>query len=484
MGRVLNGNLSQTNLEVANFLSPPSSAVMNSKASALRMSSIGTRQFNPLTSTSGGMNQSNFQSITSSFLPSSHGGMSQPTAFPSLSSGGTDQLNFIPPSISGGNGQPNTFQPSTSGEFGHTPAFPFLSSGGIGQPNFIPSTKPGGIGQTNPFQPSTLLSGGTQSLTQVLSDQNLQLDLIGLKVPMDKFSPWKHVPLNWLDNFEKYCNSVCQTYNTSTERFVSHNLYSLLADADDKKWLIAKMAELQPFSWFLLKQELVNYLAKKRNDKLKQVYMCEWDEPKTYAEYAKEKFKALKEIRPGQQLKNLMDIVQSGLPDDVNISMDKFHIPYEDEDFFLSVFELEDCKREQAVLEMENEADPIAHDETRFSLNSTRENEPTGDNPTETDAASNLEYERQQENRQLLDELKRFKEEQLISNNKMLQLQTENDTLVLKFNQAKVAFIQLQKDKEAATDEVKKQHALNVQLRTQIEAEIKKYEILAQKLGS
>lgn len=77
----------------------------------------------------------------------------------------------------------------------------------------------------------------------------------------------------------------------------------------------------------------MDYFAKKRNDKLKEVYIREWDEPHIDFDYAKEKFQVLKQIWQGQQFQNLMDIVQLGLPEDVNISPDKFHIPLNDHFF-------------------------------------------------------------------------------------------------------------------------------------------------------
>ena len=201
----------------------------------------------------------------SNFLPpASSGGMNQPTAALSMSSVEAGQANQLLPTTSGGISQTTSMQP-----------MPLNTA--AQQSAFIP-IRFSGLNQSTHVQPMS--SGKTPSLdVQTLNNQNLQLELMALKISIEKFSPWKHVPLNWLDDFERFCNHVCQTYNTNSERFITNSLYSLFSEKDDKKWSIEQIDALQPFSWYLLKQQLLDYLAKRRNDKFKQVYMCEWDEP-------------------------------------------------------------------------------------------------------------------------------------------------------------------------------------------------------------
>lgn len=256
------------------------------------------------------------------------------------------------------------------------------------------------------------------------------MGLMALKSPLEKFSPLKHVPLDWLDYFETYCSSICKANNITEEKFFIENLHSLLESKDDKKWLIMKINTLRPFLWSTLKQELLILFANRCNEKLKDVYSRDWDEPKTFVEFAKEKLTLLKQIWPDQNLKKLIDIVRAGLPDEINVKLSEFHISFQTDDLFLDVLEYLDQKRELETLELENE-------ETVHPLNSTQNNQESIPNHEEergngTDSLPMLEYERQMEVRKLTAESTRLLDELKLASDHMLKQSMENDALLEK----------------------------------------------------
>lgn len=281
-------------------------------------------------------------------------------------------------------------------------------------------------------------------------DQNLQMGLMALKSPLEKFSPLNHVPLDWLDYFETYCNSICKANNLSEEKFFTENLHSLLESREDKKWLIMKINTLRPFVWSTLRQELLILFANRCNEKLKDVYSRDWDEPKTFVEFAKEKLALLKLIWPDQHLKKLIDIVRAGLPDEINVKLSEFHISFQTDDLFLDVLEYLDQKRDLETLELENEG--VDH-----PLNSTQNNPESNPNLVEgggsgTDSASLLEFERQTEVRKLTAEVTRLRDELKLASDHMLKQSTENDVLLEKVKQLEALNKSLQTTTNSETE--------------------------------
>lgn len=206
---------------------------------------------------------------------------------------------------------------------------------------------------TTPFscQPSgsVVLSQG-----QTAADQKLQISMMSFKVPLPQFCPLTHDSRAWVDTFEYYCNEASKTYNLPLEKVMWDNLYSLFPK-DEKSWLMGKTFSGRPFSWELLKEQLLDHFSRLCNRKFKEIYMREWDGVQSYIDFGKEKLKLLKIIFPDLPLKKIVDIVRSGLPDDVNIDIGKGHMMYDSEEYFLDVLIHQDIEREKANFELQNE---------------------------------------------------------------------------------------------------------------------------------
>lgn len=150
--------------------------------------------------------------------------------------------------VSNNIGQVNPLLPVKSEAVDQQPILLPMSSGSVGQ--LVPTTF-GGMHQN---LPALAMSSGATShrnnanflhsnidasySQQLQADKSLQLDLLALKTPLEKFSPLKHVPVDWLNTFERYCNIVCQSHSTDVDRFVINNLFTLFSDENDQKWLI------------------------------------------------------------------------------------------------------------------------------------------------------------------------------------------------------------------------------------------------------
>ena len=104
--------------------------------------------------------------------------------------------------------------------------------------------------------------------------------------------------------------------------------------------------------------------------------MREWDAPESYVDFAKDKQKSLKIIFPDQNLKKLIDIIRSGLPDDVNIEIGKGHMMYDSEEYFFDVLAHQDMERERANFELQNEIAMQVNRGDDQPLNSTRNLQP------------------------------------------------------------------------------------------------------------
>ena len=213
---------------------------------------------------------------------------------------------------------------------------------------------------------------GSLSDAQMAADQKLQIGLMSLKVPLPTFCPLQHSPREWVDSLDLYCNNLAKAYNLPLEKLMIDNLYSLFPK-EEKRWLLSKIYIGRPFSWEILKDQLLDYFSRLCNTKFKQIYMREWDEPQTYVEFAREKLEALKTIFPGEPLKKLFDIIRSGLPDDVNIEIGKNHMMYDSEDYFFDVLTHQDLEKERANLELMNEiANEVNREDAVQQLNSTQ----------------------------------------------------------------------------------------------------------------
>ena len=214
---------------------------------------------------------------------------------------------------------------------------------------------------------------GNLSDAQLAADQKLQIGLMSLKVPLPTFCPLSHNPREWVDSLDLYCKNLAKTYNPPLEKLMIDNLYSLFPK-EEKRWLMSKIYSGRPFSWEILKDQLLDHFSRICNTKFKQIYMREWDEPQIYVEFAREKLESLKIIFPGEPLKKLFDIIRSGLPDDVNIEIGKNHMVYDSEDYFFDVLTHQDLEKERANLELMNE---IANEVNREGGNEGTRNEET-----------------------------------------------------------------------------------------------------------
>lgn len=225
-GGPISDAVSQSN---ANASQPETAGGMVTRSGAQLPPATTVSSSNLPLETSGGVNQQTdprstaFGSIgqANCLLPSTSNTMNQQTNSLPMLSGIVDQSNqSIPPTFSGINQ--------------HFPALA-MSTGALGPKNYA-----------NDLHSKIVANHSLQ----LRADQNLQLDLLALKSPLDKFSPLKHVPIDWINGFERYCNSVCQSYNTDMDRFVINNLFTLFGDDENKRWLIEKIDELEQFSWY------------------------------------------------------------------------------------------------------------------------------------------------------------------------------------------------------------------------------------------
>lgn len=71
--------------------------------------------------------------------------------------------------------------------------------------------------QTDPI---TTTASSTVPSNSISKEEKTCIGVMSLKVQLDAFSPLKHVPLDWLDSFDKYCTKICQDHNLSLEKFI------------------------------------------------------------------------------------------------------------------------------------------------------------------------------------------------------------------------------------------------------------------------
>lgn len=264
-------------------------------------------------------------------------------------------INFQPVSLASANLSTNALfdQPASALSMRPVPQ-PISAPQPISVPQPIAAIVPISTSTSNTIQPTT--GGDETSCKSVFlsAAERTRIGMMALKIPLDSFSPLKHVPLDWLDSFDAHCNNVSKAYNLNLEKLIIDNLYSL-CPKEDKHWLIQQINNGRTFSWVELRQNLLDHFSKRCNEKFKELYMKEWDEPLTLVEFAEEKLKQLKEIWPEGPLKKLIDVVRSGLPDDISIGLSKIHLASDNEGFFLDCLAIHDREREQARLQLLNE---------------------------------------------------------------------------------------------------------------------------------